>query len=232
MMLVFSDCTAFSAELSVVVLPLPVGPTTRIMPCWWRRNSRTSSSAAADMPISSSGGHALAVIEHAHHDLLAEQRAQRRDAEVDLGAVLRRRAETAVLRQPLLGDVHAGHDLEARDQPLVDPLGQVHHFLEQAVEAVADEDAFLHRLDVDVARLALDRALHDEIDEVDDRRRFAALLEAGDRLEARPLRPAAPAPSRRRGTSTPGAPRAAPRGRGHRELAAAAGVARISALSG
>ncbi len=34
MMLVFSDCTARSAELSVVVLPLPVGPTTRIMPCW------------------------------------------------------------------------------------------------------------------------------------------------------------------------------------------------------
>jgi len=33
MMLVFSDCTAFSAELSVVVLPLPVGPTTRIIPC-------------------------------------------------------------------------------------------------------------------------------------------------------------------------------------------------------
>ena len=33
MMLVFSDCTDFSAELSVVDLPLPVGPTTRIIPC-------------------------------------------------------------------------------------------------------------------------------------------------------------------------------------------------------
>src|SRR5207248_1370463 len=46
-----------------------------------------------------------------------------------------------------------------------------------------NEDALFHRLDVHVARLALDGALHDEIDEVDDRRRFAALFQAGDRLE-------------------------------------------------
>src|SRR6185369_8370761 len=50
-------------------------------------------------------------------------------------------------------------------------------------ETVPDEDALFHRLDVDVARLALDRALHHQVDEIDDRRRFAALLEAGDRLE-------------------------------------------------
>jgi hypothetical protein len=92
------------------------------------------------------------------------------------------RAEPAVLWQPLLRDVHARHDLEAGDQPFVDPLGQVHDFLEQAVEAVADEDAFLHRLDVDIAGLALDGALHDEIDQVDDRRRLAALFETGNRL--------------------------------------------------
>src|SRR5204862_5085550 len=34
-------------------ISLPVGPTTRIIPCWWRRKWRTSSSAAADIPISS-----------------------------------------------------------------------------------------------------------------------------------------------------------------------------------
>jgi hypothetical protein len=43
--------------------------------------------------------------------------------------------------------------------------------------------ALFHRLDVHVARLALDRAPHDEIDQVDDRSRFAALRQAGDRLE-------------------------------------------------
>ena len=159
------------------------------------------------------------MIEHAHHDLLAEQRAQRRDAEVDVGAVLGGRAQAAVLRQPLLRDVHAGHDLQAGDQPFVDPLRQVHHFLEQAVEAVADEDALLHRLDVDVARLALDRALHHQIDEVDDRRRFAAFLQAGDRLEDLVFEP-----PRQRGLAggvvgAPAASRAARR-RGHRQLAA------------
>ena len=124
-------------------------------------------------------GHAFAVVEHAHHDLFAEQRPQRRHPEVDVRAVFRCRAEAAVLRQPLLRDVHARHDLQAGDQPFVDPLGQVHHFLEQAVEAMADEHALFHRLDVDVAGLALDGALHDQIDEVDDRRRLAAFLQAG-----------------------------------------------------
>ena len=127
--------------------------------------------------------HALPVIEHAHDDLLAKQRAQRGDAEVDFGAILGAHAQTAVLRQPLLGDVHPRHDLQARDQPFVDPFGQVHHFLQQPVEAMADEDALLQRLDVDVARFARDGALHDEIDEIDDRRRLASLLEARDRLE-------------------------------------------------
>ena len=63
------------------------------------------------------------------------------------------RPDTSVLRQPLLGDVHARHDLQARDESFVDPLGQVHDLLEQAVETMADEDAVLHGLDVDVARL-------------------------------------------------------------------------------
>jgi hypothetical protein len=66
----------------------------------------------------------------------------------------------------------------------VDPLRQVHHFFQQPVEAVADQHALFHRLDVDVAGGRLDRALHDQVDEIDDRRGFAALLEAGDRLVA------------------------------------------------
>src|SRR6267154_1540589 len=46
-----------------------------------------------------------------------------------------------------------------------------------------DEHALFHRLDVDVARLALDRAFDDQIDEVDDRRGFAGVLQPGDRFE-------------------------------------------------
>jgi hypothetical protein len=166
--------------------------------------------------------HALAVIEDAHHHFLAKERPQSGHAEVDFGAVLGGRAQPAVLRQPLLGDVHTRHDLQARDQSLMHPLRQVHDLLEQAVEAMPDEDTLFHRLDVDVARLALDRALDDEIDQVDDWRRLAAFLQPGDRfedflfhaarqrglrggyLDARPARPSA---GRRR----------------HRQLAAALG---------
>jgi hypothetical protein len=92
-------------------------------------------------------------------------------------------AQAAVLRQPLLRDVHAGHDLQARDESFVDPLRQIHHFFQQAVETMPDKDALFHRLDVDVARLALDAALHDQVDQVDDRRGLAALFQPGDRFE-------------------------------------------------
>src|SRR2546425_274843 len=48
---------------------------------------------------------------------------------------------------------------------------------------MTDEDTLLHRLDVHVAGLGLDGALHDQIDEIDDWRGLAALLEAHDLLE-------------------------------------------------
>ena len=50
------------------------------------------------------------------------------------------------------------------------PLRQVHHFFEQPIEAIANKDPLVHRLDVDVARPAGDGAVHDEIDGIDDRR--------------------------------------------------------------
>ena len=143
-----------------------------------------SLNAAAEKPELLERRHAAVLIEDAQHHLLAVQRAQRRGAEVDVLAVFVGDADAAVLRQALLGDVHARHDLQARDQSFVDPLRQVHHFFQQAVEAMADEDALFHRLDVHVRRAGLDRALHDQIDEVDDRRGFAAFLQPGDRLEA------------------------------------------------
>ena len=87
------------------------------------------------------------------------------------------------------------HDLHARDEPFVDPLRQVHDFLQEPVEAVPDEHALFHRLDVDVARAARDGALDDEIDEVDDRRRIRALARAGRQP------PAARTRRLRRGTS-------------------------------
>ena len=102
---------------------------------------------------------------------------------------------------------------------------------------MADEDAFFHRLDVDVARLALDRAFHDEIDEVDDRRRLAALLEARDRLEDFFFRPAGerrlacrlsrhPARARRRGRRRHGEVRTG-LVRAHQRFVGVAGLDRV-----
>ena len=126
--------------------------------------------------------HALAMIEHAKHDLLAEDRPERRDAEVDRLAVFGGRADAAVLRQPLLGDVEPRHDLDAGDDPFVDPLGQVHHFFQQAVEAVTNDDVAFRGLDMNVARAALEGALDDELDHVDDRRRLGRGRLAGGGL--------------------------------------------------
>ncbi len=76
------------------------------------------------------GRHALAVIEH------AQSRSSRRTA----SAASRRGSRLRCRLRPssggghpaaaaLLGDVHARHDFQARDESLVDPLRQVHHFL-------------------------------------------------------------------------------------------------------
>jgi hypothetical protein len=56
----------------------------------------------------------------------------------------------------------------------MNPFRKVHHLFEQSIEPVPDQNTLFHRLDVDVARLALDRAPHDEVDQVDDRGRLAA----------------------------------------------------------
>ena len=169
----------------------------------------------------------LARVEHAHDDLLAVHRAQARDAEVDVLAVLGLHAEAAVLRQALLGDVHPRHDLHAGDEPFVDPLGQVHHFLEDAVEAVADEHALLHRLDVHVARAAGDGAVDDEIDEVDDRRRIRALARrGGGRRRLLEDVDVAARHERGAGDGSPGRPRFLRRGRTPTAPADDAGVLR------
>ena len=101
----------------------------------------------------------VALVEDAHTDLLAVHRGQRADAEVDR-ATGDLDLEASVLRLALLGDVHGvGHDLDARDHAVLHPLGRIHDLVEHAVDAVADAQALLEGLDVDVRRAALDRAL-------------------------------------------------------------------------
>ena len=123
------------------------------------------------------------MIEDAKHHFFAEQGAQRGHAEVDFRAFIRGDANTAVLWQPLLGDVHAAHDLQSRDQALVYPLREVHDLFQKAVEPMPHEHALFERFDVHVAGVTANGAAHDEIHEIDDGRGLAALFEPSDRLE-------------------------------------------------
>ena len=104
-------------EYSVLVLPLPVGPVTSTMPHgFWIASSKLGERLRLEAELGHVE-HQLVLVEQPHDDLLAEQRRQARHAEVDLlrpAGVVEADLDAAVLRQPLLGDVQLGHDLDAR----------------------------------------------------------------------------------------------------------------------
>ena len=76
--------------------------------------------------------------------------------------------DAPVLGEAALGDVEAGHDLDAGD----DGGGEVGRrgfgFVEDAVVAVADAETVFEGLDVDVGREGLDGAGDEAVDEADD----------------------------------------------------------------
>ena len=77
--------------------------------------------------------------------------------------------EPAVLRHALFRDVELRHDLHARDDRAVEPLvDRPHRRLEDAVDPVLHVHGIVLRLDVDVARAALNRAVDRRVDQADD----------------------------------------------------------------
>jgi hypothetical protein len=98
-------------------------------------------------------------------------------------------ADAPVLRDPALGDVDVGHDLQRLMTPGLDRAGRAHHLVEHAVDAVADPQVLLARLDVDVGRAVRDRLRDEQVDELDDRRVL------GDRLEVVEVDVLSPAPA-------------------------------------
>ena len=93
-----------------------------------------------------------------------------RHAEID-GAPLDAELETAVLRDPLFRDVELGHDLDARDDRLVEFLvDRLHRLVQHAVDPVLDDDFAVPRFDVNVGGAPLQRVEEGRIDQLDDRR--------------------------------------------------------------
>ena len=122
----------------------------------------------------------LRLVEQPHDDLLAELRRDARDAQVEVARALldaQPDLDAAVLRQALLGDVELRHDLQARDQGIAGPHRQRHDVVQDAVDAEADAELLLVRLDVDVRGARLQGLDEDQVGDLDDRRGFARLRE-------------------------------------------------------
>ena len=97
-----------------------------------------------------------AAVEQAHDHPLAVLRRDGRDAHVDLVPADAQR-DAAVLRHALLGDVEPRHHLDAADQQRRERALGLDHVAQHAVDAEADDEPPLLRLDVDVGRAFLDR---------------------------------------------------------------------------
>ena len=169
-----------------------------------------------------------ALVEDPHHHRLAVHRRHRRHAQVDLLA-LHAQPDAAVLRQPALGDVQVGHDLDPRDHRGRQALGRRLDVVQHAVDAVADVQLVLERLDVDVGRAHVERVGDEQAHEADDRRLgrqvlqllhvgverefVAARLDVADQLALRGLAAAVEAFERGLEFGRASRPSAAPRGR-------------------
>ncbi len=119
------------------------------------------------------------LVEQAQHDALAVPGRNGRHAHVDRATGDAER-DAAVLRQALLGDVETRHDLDARDDQRRHRALGLQHLAQHAVDAEADHEPVLERLDVDVRAVFLDRLGQERVDQPDDRRLVLALEQVGN----------------------------------------------------
>ena len=110
------------------------------------------------------------LVDQPHHDLLALDRRQHRDTDVeepaDRAGVQR---HATVLRPPALGDVELGENLEARGDTRGHALRDALRLGEHAVDARPDDERILLRLEVDVAGPVARRLHDDRVDEPNER---------------------------------------------------------------
>ena len=128
-------------------------------------------------------------VKHAHDHALAKHRGQHADAKVHRVAA-DVELDSAVLRQPPLGNVEFRHDLDTRG----DCVGQMprrrHHLVQHAVGTDADFELILEGLEVDVAGLILDRQQQHHVEQFADgcgRRDFLVRRQVEGGLLSSPL---------------------------------------------
>src|SRR6185369_5803296 len=110
----------------------------------------------------------LFLVQQAQHGPLSVVGRNDRDADIDIAAG-DQHPDAAVLRQAFFGDVETGHDLDARDQRILDDFGGRKLFVEDAVDAEADQQIPFVRFDMDVADPLLDRFRENRVEQADNR---------------------------------------------------------------
>jgi hypothetical protein len=157
----------FSVEYRVTVLPLPVGPVTRMMPLGWADISSMRRLLAAkpssEKSRTSTSGSKIRITSFSPKAVGSVDRRSSTS-----WPVLRARLDPAVLRAALLDHVHAaehldaaGHGVEHRHRDLV-------HLMQHAVDAEAHDAQVAPRLDVDVRGALLEGILPEPIDDAHD----------------------------------------------------------------
>ena len=100
-----------SAAYSAVVFPDPVGPVTSTRPSGLARLFSEPRERVVVVAQTIERLQRAVAVDHPHHDLLAVNRRQRRESDIDRTSV-HFEAERAVLRAVAYRDVRPRHDLE------------------------------------------------------------------------------------------------------------------------
>ena len=120
----------------MVVLPLPVGPVVRKRPCGFSTSRDSKEARSASRPSSCGLSNLEFFSSKPHHHAFAVNGRHRADADINTRTAMMD-LDMAVLRHESLGDIHVGHDLDARDQRGVQLLRRRRFLLKQAVDAIA-----------------------------------------------------------------------------------------------
>ncbi len=133
----------------------------------WRKRSRMLRRHLQLVELQQAG----VLRQQTHDDRLAVLGRHRRDTNVDRG-VAQLDGEATVLWQALLGNIQAGHQLEAQDQRRGNLRIGFGLHMQHAVDAKTDHQRLFLRFDVNVRSAHLQRFFEHRVEQLDHRRIF------------------------------------------------------------